>query len=72
MKRNKYQLDLWAEVEQPVIYHQLIEVGYQGGKRETYCTANTYRPESKGQIYAGYVGFPVLPGDCTLCNETED
>lgn len=68
---NTTQPSLWGE-DQPVVYHQLIEVHFQNGRRETYCTAKPYRPTGDRQIYAGYVGFPVLPEDCALCAEEVD
>lgn len=70
-KLNVSQSSLWGE-EKETVYHQLIEVGYMGGRRETYCTACSYRPSSVRQISAGYVGFPVRPEDCTLCTEEDE
>lgn len=65
-KGNATQVALWSE-EQPIVYHQLIEVHFQGGREAIYCTAKPYRPTGGYEIYAGYVGFPVLPEDCSLC-----
>jgi hypothetical protein len=65
---NATQPSLWAE-EQAPIYHQLIEVHYHGGREEIYCCENPYRPTGGIEIYAGYVGFPVPAGECTLCTK---
>lgn len=58
------QASLWG---QEPTYHQIIEVRYQGGREEVYCCEKPYRPSGPGQIYAGYVGFPIPAKDCPIC-----
>lgn len=69
MKKNVNQLSLWEEPT-PVIMHNHIEVVYQSGYRETYCTAGSYRPYRSGESVneAGYVGQPQKPEECSICN----
>ena len=63
------QPSLWEEAQPPVVYHQLIEVHYHGGREEIYCCENAYRPTGGFEIYAGYVGFPVPSENCPLCTK---
>ena len=65
------QLSLWGEGEQePVVMHNHIKVVWLSGYREIYCAAGTYRPAERvgdWEWEAGFVGFPMLPQECSLC-----
>jgi hypothetical protein len=69
-KRNTTQLSLWDEPAPAPILHQIMDVVYLSGRREQYCSAGSYRPESRGEWEweAGFVGFPTYPEDCPMCN----
>ena len=64
--KNSMQVSLWDAPTPAVIWHQHMELHYQGGEREIVCCQRKPQKYRTDNIYAGFVEA-VPESSCSIC-----